>query len=355
MLNFFDTILPTNIINSELIQFFLPAFISLFIVLVFGKPFIKLMHHWQKKGQPIRTDGPQTHLAKSGTPTMGGLLILGAILISCGLVMDWSNLWAWTALFVMTTFGLLGFLDDYLKIKHTSADKGLSEKGRLILEGIFALSATFFIDGYLLPANINPTSVYLPIWHIMLPLSIFYFIYAYLVIVGTANAVNISDGLDGLVSRMYLVIIGLMALIVLMIGFNHTNSPIFMPEILGLLPVIGATMGAVLGFLWFNSKPASIFMGDVGSLALGGLLGVIALMTKFEIIMAIAALVLVAELGSSFLQRYYYKLTHGKRIFKMAPLHHHFELSGWSETKIVSRFWIMTVIFSALALIISLI
>jgi phospho-N-acetylmuramoyl-pentapeptide-transferase len=326
-------------------------------MILFGRAFINAMRGWQKKGQPIQTDGPKSHFDKAGTPTMGGILILAAIIISGVLFMDCYNPVPWIALSSLVAFGIIGLIDDFFKVKRQSSEsfaEVMSPKVRLLLEAAIAVVLAYFINATM-PAYIPELSVYVPIFHKLMPFGIFYFVFAYLVIAGSANAANITDGLDGMLVKVFtpvLVVIGLV-----LFGATHINflaGGVFLPEAAGLYPLIGAAAGAMLGFLWFNSKPAQIFMGDVGSLALGGFMGTIAMLLKQEIIVGIAALMMVLILGSSFLQTIVYKLTKGSngkgiRVFKMAPLHHHFELSGWAETKVVERFFIMSLIFSAIA------
>ncbi len=336
-------------------EFFALAFaVSFLFMLVTGRKFINTMRVWQKKGQPIRDDGPQSHLAKAGTPTMGGILILAAILFSSLLFMDLQNSIPWIALASLVMFGAIGFADDFGKVKKQSAYAGLSAKGRLIIEGLCVLVLAYLIDG-VMPAYLPPLSLALPMGAIF-PIGILYFFFAYFVIVGSANAANITDGLDGMLSKIYIPVI--IVLTIALFGATHSgffDNGIFLPEAAGLYPVLGAVLGAVIGFLWFNSAPAAIFMGDVGSLALGGFMGTVAMLLKSEIVMGVAALMMVLILASSFIQTFVYKLTKkngvGKRVFLMAPLHHHFELKGWAESKVVERFFIMSIIFSAIALV----
>lgn len=331
---------------------------SFLIMIFFGRWFINKMRIWQKKGQPIRTDGPQSHLVKAGTPTMGGILILAAIVISSILFMDYHNPIGWIALASLVMFGAIGFADDWKKVKKQSADHGLSARGRLLLEFLVAIVLAFFINKTM-PAYIPNLSLVVPGVHVIWGLGIFYFLFAYLVIAGAANAANITDGLDGMLSKISLPVIAV--LVIALYGATHIdiiwNGLVLLPETAVLYPILGAALGAILGFLWFNSAPASIFMGDVGSLALGGFMGTVAMLLKSEIIMGIAALMMVMILASSFVQTMVYKMTKrgdkpGRRVFKMAPLHHHFELCGWAESKVVERFVIMSILFSGLALIV---
>jgi phospho-N-acetylmuramoyl-pentapeptide-transferase len=328
-------------------------------MILFGKPFIAAMRAWQKKGQPIRKDGPKAHLEKAGTPTMGGLLILAAIFVSAALFIDYANPLPWVAMLALVLFGAIGFVDDFGKIKSRSSDTSaaiLSARARLGLGFIAAVILAFLADRFMPASPDMILSVYIPIFQILLPLGIFYFLFAYFVIAGTANAANITDGLDGMLSKILLPV--LIVITGVLYGATHYGffpGGIFLPDAAGLYPVIGAVLGAVLGFLWFNAKPAQIFMGDVGSLALGAFVGTVAMQLKAELVIGLASAMMALILLSSFLQTFVYKMTKdssgkGRRLFKMAPLHHHFELSGWAETKIVERFFIASIIFSAIAL-----
>jgi len=333
------------------------AAVAFLIMLTFGSAFINGMRRWQKRGQPIRDDGPESHLSKAGTPTMGGILILVAIVVSSVLFMDTHNPAPWIALAALVSFGAIGFADDYGKVRKQSAYAGLSQWGRLVLEGAAAMGIAYFVNRAM-PAYVPELSVYVPIFHRLLHFGFGYFVFAYFVIVGSANAANITDGMDGVLSKVFLPVLIVMG--VALFGATHLHflaGGVFIPEAVGLYPVLGATLGAVLGFLWYNAAPASIFMGDIGSLALGGLMGTLAMLLKSEVVIGVAALMMVIVLGSSFLQTTVYKLTKGpngkgRRVFKMAPLHHHFELSGWAESKITERFFIMSIVFSAVALVV---
>jgi phospho-N-acetylmuramoyl-pentapeptide-transferase len=287
---------------------------------------------------------------------MGGILIIIAITVASMLFMDYQNPIPWIALGALGWFGLIGFADDCKKVssQNKKAANGLSPQARLVLGGIGAVFLTYFINESM-PAYLPELSVAVPIWGRLLPFGIFYFVFAYFVIVGSANAANITDGLDGMLSKIMLPVF--LVLLIALFGATHIGffpHGVFLPEAAGLYPVLGAALGAVLGFLWFNSAPAAIFMGDVGSLALGGFFGTFAMLLKSELVAGIAAFMMVIILGSTFLQTTIFKLTRvltgtGRRIFKMAPLHHHFELSGWAETKISERFFILSILFSAIA------
>lgn len=331
--------------------------LAFMIMILFGRPFINMMHRIQKKGQPISENVPEEHRKKAGTPTMGGLLIILAIVVPSILFMPISNPTGWIALLSLVMFGAIGFADDYKKVSSQSkkASNGLSPMMRLGLEAICVIVLAYLINKTI-PLYIPELSLAMP-FGIILPLGVLYYVFAYFVIAGSANATNITDGLDGMLVKLYMPV--LVVLVVALYGatrIGFMDTVMFLPTASGLYAVLGAAFGAVLGFLWFNSKPASIFMGDVGSLALGGFMGTVAMLLKSEIIMAIAAGMMVLILLASFIQTMYFKASRkitgtGKRVFLRAPLHHHFEELGWSETKIVERFFIMSILFSGLALV----
>ncbi|MDR2412998.1 MAG: phospho-N-acetylmuramoyl-pentapeptide-transferase [Rickettsiales bacterium] len=356
MITDFISVQGLDVLSSGWMQFAAAFGLSFLIMACFGGAFVKAMRRWQKKGQPISENVPKNHLEKIGTPTMGGILILAAVFISSMLFMNLSNPTGWIALLSLAIFGAIGFADDYKKVRGQSkkASNGLSARLRLVLAGLGVILLAYLINKTM-PSYIPDLSVALP-FGIILPLGIFYYVFAYFVITGSANAANISDGLDGMLSKLYMPV--LIVLVVALYGATRTgfmDTMLFLPAADGLYPVLGAVFGAVLGFLWFNSKPASIFMGDVGSLALGGFMGTVAMLLKSEIIMGVAAGMMVLILLSSFVQTTVFKIARkicgtGRRVFKMAPLHHHFELCGWPETKIVERFFIISVLFSGLAL-----
>lgn len=346
--------------------------LSFIIMLLFGNSFIRLMHKIQGMGQPISDNVPAEHRKKAGTPSMGGVLMIIAVFVSSLLFMPMHNATGWIALSSLLMFGLIGFADDYKKISSQSkkASNGLSPSLRLFLEGICVLILAYLIDktmpGYVPNLSIVlGSSIILPLdsfgigylFGIPLTLGFLYYIFAYFVICGSANAANITDGLDGMLSKIYLPV--LIVLVVALYGatrIGFMDAVMFLPEASALYAVLGGAFGAVLGFLWFNTKPAAIFMGDVGSLALGGFMGTVAMLLKSEIIMGVAAGMMVLILLSSFIQTMYFKLTRkisgtGKRIFLRAPLHHHFEELGWPETKIVDRFFVLSILFSGLALV----
>ena len=326
------------------------------IMLIFGRGYINAMRRWQKKGQPISENMPQQHVAKSGTPTFGGGLIILAIAIASILFMDYHNPAPWIAISALLWFGLIGFADDFKKVRSQSkkASNGLSKRLRLLLAGIGVIALAYFIN-QTMPIYLPEYSLAFPGGYIF-PLGILYFVLAYFVIAGTANAANITDGLDGMLSKIYIPI--LIVMLIALFGATRIGfipNAILLPQAAGLFPVFGAMFGALVGFLWFNSAPASIFMGDTGSLALGGFIGTVAMLLKVEIVMGVASLMMVAILLSSFIQTFVYKLSKkngtGLRVFKMAPLHHHFEMCGWPESKVVERFFIISILFSGIALL----
>jgi phospho-N-acetylmuramoyl-pentapeptide-transferase len=315
---------------------------ALFIGLIIGPRFIGWLRVRQGKGQPIRTDGPQTHLAKRGTPTMGGLMILTALMISVLLWMNIASIYIWACLFVTLGFGAIGFLDDYDKVTKAS-HKGLSGKSRLIAEFIIAGIATWMI------VSRNGTLLYLPFWSGgALDLGPVYYLFGAFVIVAFGNAVNLTDGLDGLASMPVIVACMAFMLIVYIVGRADYAAYLGIPHVPGagdLAILCGAIVGACLAFLWFNAPPAAVFMGDTGSLALGGTIGVIAVSAHHEIVLAIIGGLFVVEALSVIIQVFFYKRT-GKRVFRMAPIHHHFEQLGWHETTVVIRFWIVSFVLA---------
>lgn len=356
---------------SGWLQFGFSFGIAFMIMIVFGNSFIRFMRKIQGKGQPISENVPLEHKKKAGTPSMGGLLIIISVLVSSLLFMPMQNTTGWIAIIAMLLFAAIGFADDYKKISSQSkkASNGLSPKLRLILEAICVLGLAYFINktmpGYVPELSIVlGASIVLPLdswtlgymFGVPLTLGFLYYIFAYFVICGSANAANISDGLDGLLVKLYLPV--LIVMVVALYGatrIGFMDSVMFLPEASALYAPLGAMFGAVLGFLWFNSKPASIFMGDVGALALGGFMGTVAMLLKSEIIIGVAAGMMVLILLSSFLQTMCFKITRkitgtGRRIFLRAPLHHHFEEKGWVETKVVDRFFVVSILFAGLAL-----
>ncbi|MCO6392244.1 phospho-N-acetylmuramoyl-pentapeptide-transferase [Aliihoeflea aestuarii] len=323
---------------------------SALIVFIFGPMIIDALRIRQGRGQPIRADGPQTHFKKAGTPTMGGLMMLIGIV---GASLLWANLgsiYVWVVLLVTLGFGAIGFYDDYLKVTKQS-HMGYSGKARLGMEFLIAGIATFVI----MNAGEAPFSSSLTfpfIKDLLLNLGWFFIPFAAFVIVGAGNAVNLTDGLDGLAIVPVMVAAAAFGVIAYLSGnavFADYLQIHFVPGTGELAVILGAVIGAGLGFLWFNAPPAAIFMGDTGSLALGGLIGAIAVATKHEIVLAIIGGLFVMEALSVIIQVGWFKLT-GKRVFLMAPIHHHFEKLGWTESQVVIRFWIIAVILALIGL-----
>lgn len=316
---------------------------SLVISWVFGPAVIRKLNQLQM-GQVIRSDGPQTHLSKAGTPTMGGALILLAIFVSTLLWADLGNRYVWVVLGTTFFFGLVGWVDDYRKVVEKDP-RGLPARWKYFWQSVFGLGAALVLYyGAQTPAE---TELIVPFFkNIALTMGPFYILFTYLVIVGTSNAVNLTDGLDGLAILPAVLVGGALGVIAYLTGNYQFANYLHIPFISGageLLIVAAALCGAGLGFLWFNTYPAMVFMGDIGALALGAALGVMAVIVRQEIVLAIMGGVFVIETVSVILQVASFKLT-GKRIFRMAPLHHHYELKGWPEPRVIVRFWIITVV-----------
>ncbi|MHA1549818.1 MAG: phospho-N-acetylmuramoyl-pentapeptide-transferase [Alphaproteobacteria bacterium] len=316
-----------------------------------GNSLILWLRHKQGRGQPIRADGPQTHLQKKGTPTMGGILILTALTFALSFFGNLSQPIIWIAWFTMIGFAGIGFADDYLKIKYRNS-AGLRGKIRLLLEVLVATVVVILI-GYFSPAGQETTLVLPFVKEWQFDIGYFYYALGVFVIVGSANAVNITDGLDGLstlpsISATFV----FMALAYIMgrVDFTEYLFLPHLPNVAELTVFCGALLGALLGFLWYNAPPAKIWMGDLGSLSLGAVFGTMAVMTKSEFVWAIAGGLFVLEIISVILQVSYFKWSGGKRIFRMAPIHHHFELKGWKETTVVLRFWIISLVLALIAL-----
>ena len=327
------------------------AFItSLIFGFVFGKPLINLLRRKQGRGQPIRTDGPESHFSKAGTPTMGGAMILGALLVSTVLWARLDNMFVWVVLFVTVSFGIIGFADDYAKVSKQNTT-GVSSKIRLGLGFIIALIASIAAS-QLHPGGLS-LQVAMPIMKdTLIPFGILFFPFAMIVIVGTANAVNLTDGLDGLAIMPVMIAaaaLGVLAYAVGRVDFTQYLDVHYVPGTGELFVFCMALIGGGLGFLWYNAPPAAIFMGDTGSLALGGALGSIAVLTKHEIVWLIIGGVFVAEALSVIVQVFWFKRT-GKRVFLMAPIHHHFEKKGHAESQIVIRFWIIALVLAMIGL-----
>jgi phospho-N-acetylmuramoyl-pentapeptide-transferase len=325
---------------------------ALVFVFLFGPAIIASLKLRQGKGQPIREDGPQSHLVtKAGTPTMGGLMILSGMVVSTLLWGSLSNVYVWVVLGVTISFGLIGFYDDYLKVHKGRNYNGFSARTRLLIEAVIAVIACLIVAW----AGMKPlsTSLTFPFFKdLVIDFGWFFVPFAAFVIVGAGNAVNLTDGLDGLAIVPVMIAAASFAFIAYLSGnavFADYLQIHLVPGTGELAVVCGAVVGAGLGFLWFNAPPAAIFMGDTGSLALGGMLGAIAVATKHEIVLAVVGGLFVVEALSVIVQVASFKLT-GKRIFRMAPIHHHFEALGWTEAQVVIRFWVVAVLLALIGL-----
>ena len=342
-----DVFSPLNLLRYltfRSIAAFLSALILSFLI---GGGLIRWLRSKQAQGQPIRTDGPQTHLAKKGTPTMGGLLILITLTIATLLWADLTNRYVWSVLGVTLAFGAVGFWDDFLKVTKRNP-KGVPGKIKLAISIVASAVATYFIaQGSPLPLRYMMAVPFFK--DVLLPLGLVGFVaFGVLVMVGASNAVNLTDGLDGLAIGPVIMASTVFGLIAYVVGNTILTNYLYIPHVprSGELSVmLAALIGAGLGFLWFNAPPAMVFMGDTGSLAIGGALGAVAVVTKHEIVLAIVGGLFVLETVSVIVQVLSYKWT-GRRVFRMAPLHHHFEQKGWAEPTIVFRFWIIAAILA---------
>jgi len=323
---------------------------SMIIVFLVGGPFIRFIQNHKITG-PIREDGPIDHIVKKvGTPTMGGFLILIGILFGTLLWADLSNPYIWVLLFVATSFGILGFIDDYLKIKQKNS-RGISSFMKLTFQIILSLIAIFLLLKF--GGNEHIKNLYFPFFkNLVLHLGLFFIPFALFIIVGSSNAVNLTDGLDGLATVPVMLVALSFTLICYVTGNTVFSEYLHIPYIVDVGEAAifcGAIVGSCLGFLWFNAPPAKIFMGDTGSLSLGGSLGAVSLISKHEIVLGIIGGLFVLETASVIIQVISFKLT-GKRVFMMAPLHHHFEKKGWAESTVVIRFWIISIILALIGL-----
>ena len=350
LIHFSDQIGALNVFRYQTFRTGGAIFTALLFVMLFGPGIIDLLRIKQGKGQPIREDGPKTHLTKRGTPTMGGLMILAGITVS---TLFWANLknpYVWIVFGVTVGYGAIGFYDDYLKVtKRTTS--GFGGKFRLLLEVLIAVIATYLIM-QLSKTNLADVLTVPFFKNVIFHLGPFFVVMGAFVIVGAGNAVNFTDGLDGLAIVPVMIAAASFGLIAYLVGNAKFATYLQLHYVAGtgeLAILAGAMIGAGLGFLWFNAPPAMIFMGDTGSLALGGMLGAIAIATKHEIVLAIVGGLFVLETLSVIIQVISFKTT-GKRVFKMAPLHHHFEQKGWQEATVVVRFWIISVILALIGL-----
>jgi phospho-N-acetylmuramoyl-pentapeptide-transferase len=344
---FSDTIGPLNVLRYITFRTGGAMMTALVCVFLFGPWIIDHLRLKQGKGQPIRSDGPQSHLVtKKGTPTMGGLLILFGLVVSTLLWANLGNRYVWIVIGVTLAFGAIGFYDDYLKVTKQS-HAGFSGKLRLLIEIVVAASACYFLVS--LGRQPFASSLTFPFFkELILPLGWFFIVFGCFVIIGAGNAVNLTDGLDGLAIVPVMIASGCFGVFAWVVGNSFFADYLQIHYVAGtgeLAVLCGSVIGAGLGFLWFNAPPASIFMGDTGSLALGGMLGAIAVATKHEIVLGIVGGLFVLEAVSVIVQVVSFKLT-GKRVFRMAPIHHHFEQLGWTEPQIVIRFWIISVVLA---------
>jgi phospho-N-acetylmuramoyl-pentapeptide-transferase len=338
-----------NVFSYLTLRAIISTLTALMISLYFGPKLIRYLQKMQI-GQTVRDDGPESHLSKSGTPTMGGILILASIVISVLLWADLSNVYVLVVLFVVISFGVIGFVDDYRKVIRKDSN-GLIARWKYFWQTVIGLGTAIFL--YWVAKGPNETALLIPFVKDVLPqLGIFYIVLSYFVIVGTSNAVNLTDGLDGLAIVPTIMVAGAFALFAYVTGnvnfANYLNIP-YIALTSELVIVCTAIVGAGLGFLWFNTYPAQVFMGDVGSLALGAALGVIAVLVRQELVLFIMGGVFVIETLSVILQVGSYKMR-GQRIFRMAPIHHHYELKGWPEPRVIVRFWIISVILVLIGL-----
>ncbi len=325
-------------------------FTALLFGFIFGRPLINLLRRRQRNGQPIRDDGPQGHLSKAGTPTMGGVLILGAVVSSTLLWARLDNPYIWIVLLVTIAFGAIGFADDYAKVSKNNT-KGVSGRTRMAL-GLAIAACAGVAAAAFHPEQLTNQLAFPVFKTVLLNLGIFFVPFSMLVIVGAANAVNLTDGLDGLAIMPVMIAAGALGIIAYAVGradFTQYLDVHYVPGTGEILIFTAGLIGGGLGFLWYNAPPAAVFMGDTGSLALGGALGAIAVCTKHEIVLAIVGGLFVVEALSVIIQVLYFKRT-GRRVFLMAPIHHHFEKKGWAEPQIVIRFWIISVILALIGL-----
>ena len=348
LIYFFHTeISSLNVFRYITFRTILATLFALILLFACGDWVIRKLRAMQV-GQHIRDDGPANHKGKAGTPTMGGCLLLPVVLVTTLLWADLNNLYVWLVLFVLCSFGAIGFVDDYLKTVRKSS-KGLSGKAKFTLQVLAALAVAvslYFSPGF--DSELN-----LPFFKNISPnLGAFYIVVTVFVIVGASNAVNLTDGLDGLAMGPILIAFSSYLVFSYLSGHARIANYLGIPYVAGtgeLSVLCGAVVGAGLGFLWYNAHPADLFMGDVGSLPLGAVLGTVAVMTKQEIVLILVGGIFVVETLSVIFQVAYFKMTGGKRIFRMAPLHHHFELKGWPESKVTVRFWIIAIVLALLS------
>ena len=349
LLYFFHTeISALNVFRYITFRTILSTLTAMVLCIFLGKWAISKLKELQI-GQYIRKAGPKSHVPKAGTPTMGGILILISVLSACLIWGDIQNIYVWIIIFVAASFGAIGFLDDYIKKVKKSSD-GLGAKSKFALQ---TMAALFIAVVFYFQSNFD-TRLIIPFFKdLSIDLGLLYIPFIVFIIVGTSNAVNLTDGLDGLAITPFIVAISCYVIFSYIAGHTKIAAYLQVPYVLGAgeaAVVCGALAGAGLGFLWFNGPPAEVFMGDVGSLSLGAILGTVAVITKQELILAIVGGLFVVEALSVIIQVIFFKLTGGKRVFRMAPIHHHFEEKGWVETKVVIRFWIIAIVLALLAM-----
>ncbi|MCB1867368.1 MAG: phospho-N-acetylmuramoyl-pentapeptide-transferase [Gammaproteobacteria bacterium] len=338
-----------NVIQYLTLRTIFGVLTALLISFMIG-PFMIRRLTFHQIGQTVRIDGPQSHLSKAGTPTMGGALLLVAVTISSLLWADLGSRYVWVVIIVTLMFGVIGFVDDYRKLV-LNDPKGLASRYKYLWQSLVGVCAAIFL--YSTASSISETQLIIPfVKSVVIDLGPWFMVLAYFVIVGSSNAVNLTDGLDGLAIMPTVLVAGALAIFAYASGHAQIANYLLIPQIKGvgeLAVFCGALAGAGLGFLWFNAYPAQVFMGDVGALALGAALGVVAVIVRQELVLLIMGGVFVMETVSVILQVVSFKLT-GRRIFRMAPLHHHFELKGWPEPRVIVRFWIVTVILVLIGL-----
>ncbi len=343
-----DLISWFNVFKYITFRTMLAAVTSILISLVFGRRLINWLRRLQI-GQYIRENGPKAHFSKKGTPTMGGVLIISSVIISCLMWIDFRNKLFLIVLFIMISFALIGFWDDYLKNVRKSS-KGLSAKKKFIAQCIASTIVALYIYSF----KLVDTTITIPFFKNIRPdLGLLYIPFVVFLIVGTSNAVNLTDGLDGLAIGPVTIAFFCYSIFCYVAGHIRIANYLALPYVPGVGEITilcGAIVGAGLGFLWYNSYPAEVFMGDVGSLSLGATLGSVAIVAKQEIVLLLVGGLFVFETLSVILQVSYFKLTNGKRILRMAPIHHHFELKGWAEPKVIVRFWIIAIILGILSM-----
>ena len=350
ILNYVDIFSFLNVFKYLTVRTGLAMFTSMFVVFIIGTPFINFFSARQITN-PIRKDGPDEHIIKKiGTPTMGGVLILLGLFFSVLLWCNLSSPYIWALVFIVVSFGLLGAYDDYKKIKFNNSH-GVSFKFKIIIQITIAVLGILILTNFAGHSDLK--NLYFPFFkNLLINLGWFFIPFAAFIIVGSSNAVNLTDGLDGLATVPVILVAACFAFISYVTGNVVFSEYLHIPYIEGVGEVtvfLGSIIGACLGFLWFNAPPAKIFMGDTGSLALGGSLGAVGIITKHEIVLAITGGLFVLEAASVIVQVVSYKLT-GKRVFKMAPIHHHFEKKGWAESTVVVRFWIISIILAMIGL-----